>query len=79
MEIRSIIEEYEMQAMGGLMAARELWEKALIPSLLSGAGTWLGECKDAISLCDQLQNFFWRVILYQSLARRWLSNQRLEC
>ena len=36
---------------------------ALIPSLLSGAGTWLGECKDAISLCDKLQNFFWRVIL----------------
>ena len=63
MEIRSIIEEYEMQAMGGLMAARELWEKSLIPSLLSGAGTWLGECKDAISLCDQLQNFFWRDIL----------------
>ena len=63
MEIRSIVEEYEMQAMGGLMAAKELWERALIPSLMSGAGTWLGECKDAISLCDQLQNFFWRVIL----------------
>ena len=31
--------------------------------MLSGAGTWLGECKDATSLCDQLQNFFWRVIL----------------
>ena len=43
MEIKSIVEEYEMQAMGGLMAARELWEKALIPSLLSGAGTWPGE------------------------------------
>ena len=33
------------------------------PSLLSRARTWLGECKDAITLCDQLQNFFWRVIL----------------
>ena len=63
MEIKSIVEEFEMQAMGGLMAAKELWEKALLPSLLSGAGTWLGECKDATSLCDQLQNFFWRVIL----------------
>ena len=63
MEIKSIVEEYEMQVMGGLMAAKVLWERALIPSLLSGAGTWLGQCKDAISLCDKLQNFFWRVIL----------------
>ena len=44
MEIRSIVEEYPMQAIGGLMAARELWERALIPSLLSGAGTWTGDC-----------------------------------
>ena len=63
MEIKAIVEEYQMQAFGGLMAARDLWERALIPSLLSGAGTWAGECKDAISLCDQLQNFFWRVVL----------------
>ena len=45
-----------MQSFGGLMAARELWEKALEPSLLSGAGTWLGECKEAVELCDQIQN-----------------------
>ena len=43
MEIKTIIEEFEMQAMGGLMAARELWERALIPSLLSGSGTWFGK------------------------------------
>jgi hypothetical protein len=63
MEIRSIVEEYQMQAFGGLTAAWELWERALLPSLLSGAGTWIGECKEAIGLCDQLQNFFWRIIL----------------
>ena len=56
MEIKSIVEEYQMQTCGGLIAARE-------PSLISGAGTWLGECKIAIDLCDQIQNFFWRVIL----------------
>ena len=49
----------------GLMAAWELWEKAVIPSLLSGAGTWFGlvECKKAVDLCDKLQNFYWRVML----------------
>ena len=42
MEIKSIIEEFEMQALGVLQAAWELWERALIPSLMSGSGTWLG-------------------------------------
>ena len=60
MEIKSIVEEFQMQAVGGMMAAWELWDKALIPS---GAGTWLGDCREAIKLCDNLQNFFWRVLL----------------
>ena len=62
-EIKAIIKEYEMQALAGAMAAWELWEHALLPSLLSGAGTWLGEIKEAVDLCDSLQNFFWRLIL----------------
>ena len=45
-----------MQAMGGLMAAWELWEKALVPSLLSGAGSWVGNI-------DKAANFFWRLVL----------------
>ena len=47
------------------MAAWELWEKALLPSLLSGAGTWFGMKSNskAINMCDDLQNYFWRVIL----------------
>ena len=63
MEVKSIIEEFEMQSMGGMMAAWEIWEKALIPSLLSGSGTWFGTCQDTVNLCDELQNFFWRVML----------------
>ena len=38
MEIRSIVEKFPMQPIGGLIAARELWERDLIPGLLSGAG-----------------------------------------
>ena len=63
MEIKSIIEEYQMQALGGMMAAWELWERALLPSLLSGAGTWFGDYQSTVNLCDELQNFFWRVML----------------
>ena len=62
-EIKSIIEDYQMQAMGGLMAAWELWERALIPSLLAGAGTWLGNISETEKLCNQIQNYYWRVVL----------------
>jgi hypothetical protein len=34
MEVKAIIEDYEMKAIGGLAAAWELWERALLPSLL---------------------------------------------
>ena len=52
-----------MQAMGGLVAAWTLWERALVPSLLSGAGTWLGDIREAVKLCNSIQAFFWRVML----------------
>ena len=64
MGMKSIVEEFQMQAMGGMMAAWELWERSLVPKLFSGAGTWFGgECKEAIQICDDVQNFYWRVIL----------------
>ena len=62
-EIKQIIEDFEMQALGGLAAAWDLWERALIPSLLSGCGTWLGDIEEAVKLCTSLQEFYWKTIL----------------
>ena len=63
LEIKSIIEEFTMQALGSLMSAWILWEKALVPSLISGAGSWLGDCTKAAELCDSIQQYYWRKIL----------------
>ena len=41
MDIKTINEEFKMKTMGGMMAAWELWERAMVPSLLSGAVTCL--------------------------------------
>ena len=49
--------------MGGLMAARYLWEGAIVPSLLSGAGTWVGITVRQEEMCEDLQEMFWRTIL----------------
>ena len=62
MEVKAIIEAFEMKAIGGLAAAWELWEKALLPSLLSGAGTWLGKNYETVKLCNQIQKNYWRLM-----------------
>ena len=59
---KQIIDTFEMQAMGGMMAAKQLWEGAIIPSLLAGARTWVGATAEAEAMCDQLQELFWRVM-----------------
>ena len=34
-----------------------------MPSLLSGAGTWVGATAEEYERCDKLQDMFWRVIM----------------
>ena len=47
----------------GFEAAYIIWEKALIPSLLNGSGTWLGAGKDTYELCNEIQKFYWKTLL----------------
>ena len=35
----------------------------MVPSLLSGAGTWTGATLSEYEHCDRLQDMFWRVML----------------
>ena len=62
-EIKQIIEDYQMQAIGGLAAAWVLWERAFIPSLLAGADTWLGDIQEAVKFCNTIQEFYWKTVL----------------
>ena len=61
--VASLLETFELQAMGGLMAAKYLWEGAIVPSLLAGAGTWVGCTGREEEMCEELQMLFWRTIL----------------
>ena len=60
---KTIIETYEIQGVGCMMAARTLWERAIVPSLLHGAGTWVGSSEETDKLCEELQLLFWRTVL----------------
>ena len=59
----SLLDTIQLQAMGGMMAAKYLWEGAIVPSLLSGAGTWVGITPRLEAMCEELQELFWRTVL----------------
>ena len=61
-EIRAVIEEFSMAAMAGMMAAKVLLERALLPSLFSGACNWIGMRKATEDQCDDLIYLYWRVM-----------------
>ena len=44
------------------MAAKILWESAIVPSLLSGAGTWVGITNKEEVKCEELQELYWRTV-----------------
>ena len=45
------------------MAAKHLWEGAIVPSLLAGAGTWVGCTAKEEQMCEELQELYWRTVL----------------
>ena len=63
MEVKGIMEDFRMQAVGGIMGAWDLWSAAIVPSLLANCGTWTELPGKAIEMCDELQNLFIRIML----------------
>ena len=42
-ETQAIMEDYRMQAVGGMAGAWTIWEHAICPKLLNNCGTWVGK------------------------------------
>ena len=63
MEVKGVMEDFRMQAVGGIMGAWDLWHAAILPSLLANCGTWTELPEKAIEMCDELQNLFIRIML----------------
>ena len=61
-EVRSIVEDFSMQTLGGMEVAKILLERALLSSLLYGASTWLGVDTRTEDKCDELLYMYWRVM-----------------
>ena len=61
-ETKAIMSDFQMQAMGGMAGAWDIWERAILPSLLSNCGSWMGMTKKIKNLLNEQQNMFLRMI-----------------
>ena len=63
LEIAAIIQDWRAQIVGGMDSALLMWEACCIPSLLTGAGTWVCISPAAEQRLEALQHWFLRLVL----------------
>lgn len=62
-EVKSILEDFRMQKVGGLIGGFDIWEMAIVQSLLNNAQTWTDISEESIEVLEDLQNLFLNLIL----------------
>ena len=60
-ETAAIMKDFRMQVVGGLQGAFDIWERAIIPSLMANSGSWVAINKSALKTLTELQNLFCRL------------------
>ena len=67
-ELRALIEDLRMQAVGGMKAGIDLYESCIVSSLLTNSGTWTEITEEEIKQLDELQNTLCRALLQLPLS-----------
>ena len=62
-EAAAIVDDWRSQCVGGFLCALDLWELAILPTLLYNAATWVEIPKQAEEILENLQLFYVRLIL----------------
>ena len=61
-KVKAIMSDFRMQAVGGMAGAWDLWESAILPSLLNNCSSWIGATKKTTNLLNEYQNMYLRMI-----------------
>ena len=59
--MKSMIEDFRLQAVGGTAGAIDVWEMVICSKLLANCGSWLGIGKPAFKLLNQLKDSYLRM------------------
>ena len=62
-ETRAVIDDCRVKTVGGLVAGIDIWELAILPSLLNNCQTWINIGQDSIDMLEDLQNTLYRTLL----------------
>ena len=62
-EIKAVMDDYRMQAVGGMMGALDLWNLAVIPSLLNNCSTLIGITNKLVDLLESVQEKYIRLMM----------------
>ena len=60
LEVASILEDFRIDSIGGLRVGLEIFELAIVPSLLNNSDTWVEIDKETEKKLDNLQNIMFR-------------------
>jgi hypothetical protein len=61
-EVRAIMEDFRVQAIGGMAGAWDLWEGGICASLLANCSTWVMMTMETEKKLEQFQNKYLRLI-----------------
>ena len=59
---KALMEDFKLQAIAGMEAAWILWERAILQTLISGCGAWIGIRNKIYQKLDEVQNEYLRMI-----------------
>ena len=59
-EIKSVVEDFRANLLGGLNLGLQIWESALLPSLIHNSDTWFSMNTSTLQKLENLQNIFLR-------------------
>ena len=62
-EAAAIVEDWRSQCIGGFKSALDLFELAILPTLLNNADTWVDITEEAVNMLEDMQLFFVRLVL----------------
>ena len=63
LEIRTIIEDYRIDTVGGILTGLELWNLAVVPVMLTNSGTWIEITEESTTKLNDLQNDLFKYLL----------------
>ena len=60
--MKSIMEDFWLQTIGGMAGAIDVWEMGICAKLLANCGSWVGIGKAALKQLNQLQESYLRMV-----------------